>query len=42
VTSRNGLRVLELDEDGQSTTETRNIVYQEVLDNPYTIFFISG
>jgi hypothetical protein len=35
----NGLKVLALDEDGESTTEKRTIVYQEVLDNLYTILF---
>jgi ATP-dependent DNA helicase PIF1 len=33
VTSRRGLRVLALDENGEPTTETRNIVYQEVLSS---------
>nr|XP_051226821.1 uncharacterized protein LOC127344561 [Lolium perenne] len=32
VTSRRGLKILALDENGEPTTETRNIVYQEVLD----------
>jgi hypothetical protein len=35
----NGLKVLALDEDGESTIEKRTIVYQEVLDNLYTILF---
>jgi hypothetical protein len=33
VTSRAGLKILALDEDGQLTAHTRNTVYQEVLDN---------
>jgi hypothetical protein len=33
VTSVKGLMILALDENGEPTTETRNIVYREVLDN---------
>jgi hypothetical protein len=33
VTSRNGLKMLALDENGEPTTQTRNIVYHEVLAN---------
>jgi ATP-dependent DNA helicase PIF1 len=32
VTSREGLKILALDDNGNPTTETRNIVYQEVFD----------
>ena len=31
VTSKKGLKILALDEDGKPTLETRNIVYQEIL-----------
>lgn len=31
VTSRKGLKIPALDDNGEPTTETRNIVYQEVL-----------
>lgn len=32
LTSRKGLKILAVDESGERTTETRNIVCQEVLD----------
>lgn len=33
VTSRKGLKILALDENRESTADTRNIVYHEVLAN---------
>lgn len=37
IISRRGLKALALDENGETTLETRNIVYQEMLDNIWTI-----
>jgi hypothetical protein len=33
VTSKNGLKILIEDEDGNYTNETRNVVYKEVFSN---------
>lgn len=33
VTSKKGLKILLTDDEGQNTTETRNVVYKEVFRN---------